>query len=164
MNKSNNKFPSHFKDFFIELNKYKVEYMLVGGYALGVYGHIRATNDLDIYINPTEENATKMVNACVDYGIPVDSIKREMFLIPRMVGIGQPPLRIEILKKLNIDFKYAFQRAKKVTVDAIKINVVDLDDLIQLKKAAIKGRSKSRDSEDLSFLEKLKNKNESRKK
>jgi len=40
------------------------------GYALGVYGHIRATNDLDIYINPTEENATKMVNACVDYGIP----------------------------------------------------------------------------------------------
>jgi predicted nucleotidyltransferase len=57
---------------------------------------------------------------------------------------------------LDIDFKYAFQRTKKVTVDNIKINVVDLDDLITLKKAAIKGRSNSRDSEDLSFLEKLK--------
>ena len=44
------------------------------------------------------------------------------------------------------------------------VNVVDLDDLIQLKKAAIKGRSNSRDSEDLSFLEKLKNKKQSEKK
>ncbi len=164
MNRSNNKLPSHFRDFIIELNKHEAEYLLVGGYALGVYGHIRATNDLDIYINATEENATKMVNACVDYGIPVDSIKRDMFMGPKMIGIGQPPLRIEIIKKLDIDFKYAFQRAQKVTVDDIKINVIDLDDLIQLKKAAIKGRSKSRDSEDLSFLEKLKNKNGSSKK
>jgi predicted nucleotidyltransferase len=56
---------------------------------------------------------------------------------------------------------YAFERVKKVTVDDISINVVDLDDLIQLKKAAIKGHSNSRDSEDLSFLEKLKNKKQS---
>jgi len=161
MNKSNNKLPSHFRDFIIELNKHEAEYLLVGGYALGVYGHIRATNDLDIYINATEENAIKMVKACVDYGVPIDSIQSGMFLTPRMVGIGQAPLRIEILKKLDIDFMYAFKRVKKVTVDDISINVVDLDDLIQLKKAAIKGRSNSRDSEDLSFLEKLKNKKQS---
>ena len=74
MNKANNKFPGHFKDFIVELNKHKVEYMLIGGYALGVYGHIRATNDLDIYINATEENGVKMVNACVDYGIPEENI------------------------------------------------------------------------------------------
>ena len=46
MSKANNKFPTHFKDFIVELNKHKVEYMLIGGYALGVYGHIRTTNDL----------------------------------------------------------------------------------------------------------------------
>lgn len=157
MSKVNNKFPADFKEFIVELNKYKVEYMLIGGYALGVYGHIRATNDLDIYINATEENASKMVRACVDYGIPGESIEKDMFLVQKMIGIGQPPLRIEILKKLDIvDFKYAFQRAIKTTVDGIPINVVDLDDLIILKKAAIKGRNKSRDIEDLSFLEKLK--------
>ena len=158
MNKANNKFPSHFKDFIIALNKYEVEYMLIGGYALGVYGHIRATNDLDIYINATEVNAKKMINACADYGIPVDSIKKEMFLVPKMIGIGQPPLRIEILKKLDIDFEFAFQRVMKVTVDNVTINVVDLDDLILLKKAAVKGRNNFRDSEDLSFLEQLKRK------
>ena len=157
MSKENTKFPSHFRDFIIELNKHNVEYMLVGGYALGVYGHIRATNDLDLYINATEQNASKMVNVCIDYGIPVEHIKKEMFLVQKMIGIGQPPLRIEILKKLDvIDFKYAFQRVKKVKVDGISINVVDLDDLIFLKKAAVRGRNKSRDIEDLSFLEKLK--------
>lgn len=131
--------------------------MLIGGYALGAYGHIRATNDLDIYINATEENALKMAKACIDYGIPPDSIKKEMFLVHKMIGIGEPPLRIEILKKIDVvDFQYAFQRAKKVKVDGISINVMDLDDLILLKKAAIKGRNKSRDTEDLSFLEKLK--------
>ena len=157
MNKANNKFPTHFKDFIVELNKHKVEYMLIGGYALGVYGHIRATNDLDIYINATEENALKMVKACIDYGIPEESINNEMFLVQKMIGIGQPPLRIEILKKLDmVDFEYAFQRVKKTSVEGVSINVVDLDDLILLKKAAVKGRNKSRDVEDLSFLEKLK--------
>lgn len=157
MSKVNNKFPTHFKEFLAGLNKYQIEYMLIGGYALGMYGHIRATNDLDIYINATEENAIKMVKACIDYGIPAESVSKEMFLVQKMIGIGQPPLRIEILKKLDVfDFKYAFQRAKKVMVDGVLINVVDLDDLILLKKAAIKGRNKSRDSEDLSFLEKLK--------
>ena len=157
MNKKNTKFPSHFRDFIIQLNKHSVEYMLIGGYALGVYGHIRATNDLDIFVNPTDQNASKMVKVCIDYGIPTEHIKMEMFLVEKMIGIGQPPLRIEILKKLDIaDFKYAFQRVRKVMVDGISINVVDLDDLILLKKAEVKDRNKSRDLEDLSFLEKLK--------
>ncbi len=38
----NNKLPQDFKDFILALNKCDVEYILIGGYALGVYGHIRA--------------------------------------------------------------------------------------------------------------------------
>ena len=130
--------------------------MLIGGYALGFYGHIRATNDLDIYIQATEKNASKMVKACIDYGIPEESIEKKMFLVQKLIGIGQPPLRIEILKKLDaIDFKYAYKRVKKVVIDDVSINVIDLDDLILLKRAAVKGRQKSRDAEDLDFLEKL---------
>jgi len=156
MTNINNKFPRHFKDFIIELNKHQVEYTLIGGYALGAYGHIRATADLDIYINATEENARKMLKVCIAYGIPSHTIKKEMFLVPKMIGIGKPPLRIEIIKKLDVlDFKYAFSRASKTLVDGVSIYVMNIDDLILLKKAAIKGRNKSRDSEDLSYLEKL---------
>ncbi len=153
----NNRFPNHFRDFINELNKHQVEYLLMGGYAMGVYGHYRGTGDLDIFINSAETNAERMLKASIAYGIPKESIEKEMFIVPKMIGIGEPPLRIEILKKLDtVDFKHAYQRSKLKKVDGLNIRVVSLDDLILLKKAATKGRSKARDSEDLNFLEKLK--------
>jgi len=153
----NNRFPGHFRDFIEAINKHKVEYLLIGGYAMGAYGHYRGTGDLDIFINASNVNAEKLLKACIDFGIPKESIKTEMFLVPKMIGIGNPPLRIEILKKLDtIDFNYAFERSQLITVDGIPIRTVSLDDLILLKKAAKEGRSQARDAEDLSFLEKLK--------
>jgi len=131
--------------------------MIIGGYAVGVYGHIRATSDLDIFIHAQEENANKMIKACLDYGIPENLLSKEIFLVEKMIGIGEPPLRIELLKKLDvIDFRYAFQRVKKINIDSIPVNVISLDDLIVLKKAAMKERNKARDSEDVFYLEKIK--------
>lgn len=158
-NNQNNIFPAHFREFIEALNKNSVEYLLIGGYAVGAYGHIRGTGDLDIFINATEENAIKAISACVDFGIEKEALKKEMFLVPKMVGIGEIPLRIEILKKLDtVDFPYAYQRARQIIVDGLQIKVISLEDLILLKEAAVKGRNKSRDSEDLSFLQKLKEK------
>lgn len=155
----NTKLPRDFKDFVLALNECNVEYILIGGYALGVYGHIRATSDLDIFINATKKNAEKMKNACIRFGIPIDQISDEMFLVQKMVRIGDLPFRIEILKKLdNVDFQYAFDRKVVSLVDGIKINAISLDDLILLKKAAIKDRSVARDKEDLNYLEDLKKK------
>ena len=54
-----------------------------------------------------------------------------MFLVPKMIGIGEPPLRIEILKKLDtVDFNYAYERSELKKVDGLDIRVVGLDDLI----------------------------------
>ncbi|MEM9896944.1 MAG: nucleotidyltransferase [Bacteroidota bacterium] len=154
----NNRFPGHFRDFIEQLNLNNVEYLVIGGYAMGAYGHYRGTGDLDIFINATEDNAEKLIKASVDYGIPAEQVKKEMFLVPKMVGIGEPPLRIELLKKLDtLDFEYAYRRVQKKKVDDLEIRVISLDDLILLKEAAQKGRSLARDSEDLNFLQKLKN-------
>lgn len=153
----NNRFPGHFREFIEELNKHNVEYLVIGGYAMGSYGHFRGTGDLDIFVNATEDNAEKLMKAACEYGIPSDSLSKEMFLVPKMIGIGKPPLRIEILKKLDtVDFTYAYKKAEIKKVDGLDINVMGLDDLILLKKVAITGRSKARDAEDLSFLERLK--------
>lgn len=149
--------PQYFQEFLAELNHYEVEYMLIGGYAMGTYGHVRTTGDLDVFINATQANAEKMIRACVSYGIEEESLTPDMFLVPRMVVIGEAPLRIEVIKKMDVvDFHYAYARAKTVTIDKLAVQVVDLDDLILLKHAAVKGRNKARDSEDLSFLQKLK--------
>ena len=149
--------PQYFREFLAELNDHKVEYMLIGGYAVGIYGHVRTTGDLDVFINATQANAEKMMQACVAYGIEKECLQLDMFIVPRMVVIGEAPLRIEIIKKLDVvDFKYAYQRVKTMQVDNLSVPVVNLNDLILLKHAAVKGRNKARDSEDLSFLQKLK--------
>jgi predicted nucleotidyltransferase len=153
----NNSFPEHYRSFLNALNNHNVEYLIIGGYAMGAYGYVRSTTDLDIYINADVKNASKMINACISYGIPKEDLKLEMFLVPKMVGIGKPPLRIEVLKKLgSVDFQYAFQRANKKNIDGTDINVISLEDLILLKKDALKDRSTLRDQEDLSYLEKFK--------
>ncbi|MEM7550651.1 MAG: nucleotidyltransferase [Bacteroidota bacterium] len=154
---ANNRFPEHFRTFIQCLNKHKVEYLIIGGYAMGAYGHHRGTGDLDIFVSISDINAERLVKASIEYGIPSDSVKKDMFIVPKMIGIGNPPLRIEILKHLdNIDFKYAFQRMEKREVEGLQINLISLDDLILLKRSAKKDRSAARDAEDLSFLEKLK--------
>ncbi|MGB3848415.1 MAG: hypothetical protein WA958_00495 [Tunicatimonas sp.] len=157
MSSLNTYLPQHFRDFLTELEHHQAEYIVIGGYALGAYGRARGTNDLDVFINATKENAQRMVQACVSYGIPVESLTLKMFMVPRMIAIGEFPLRIEIIKKLyTVDFEYAYQRVKTMQVDNLAVPVVDLNDLILLKQAAVKGRNQARDSEDLSFLQKLK--------
>ena len=52
-----------FKEFLKSLNLNRVEYLLIGGYAVGIYGHIRATNDLDVWVNISPENAARIDRA-----------------------------------------------------------------------------------------------------
>jgi hypothetical protein len=58
-----------------------VEYLLIGGFAMGAYGHVRSTGDLDIFINSTKENAQKMLKASIDFGVDKEDLKEEMFII-----------------------------------------------------------------------------------
>lgn len=55
--------PSDFKDFLRLFNEKNVEYLLVGGYAVGYYGHPRATGDMDVWVNPNLDNAVRVVAA-----------------------------------------------------------------------------------------------------
>lgn len=165
MTNLNNQLPENFYSFIKSLNKHQVEYLLIGGFAMGVYGHVRSTGDLDIFVHATPENAKKAILACLDFGIEEEDLKEEMFLVEKMIGIGMPPLRIEILKKLDsIDFRFAFQRAEIKKIGDLEIKVVSLDDLILLKQAAVKGRDKDRDTEDLNFLRRIKEELQSKKK
>ncbi len=153
----NDLLPADFKEFIENLNQKNVEYLIIGGYALGAYGHIRATKDLDIYINPSLENATKMRDVCIAYRIPAEQVSVQMFQVPQVVDIGDEPFKIEILKKLDVvDFNYAYQRRTIITIDNIKLNIASIEDMILLKQAAVKDRNEARDKEDLEFLKKKK--------
>lgn len=91
--------PRDFKEFLKLLNAKKVEYLLVGGYAVGYYGYPRPTGAMDIWIRSDTENAERIVAALEEFGFPADV---ELFLLDnRVVRMGIPPFRLELMT--NID-------------------------------------------------------------
>jgi hypothetical protein len=74
---------------------------LIGGYAVGIYGYIRATNHLDIWVNITPENAIRIELTLRDFGFAPAGLTSELFLVPNsVIRMGVPPIRIEILTSI----------------------------------------------------------------
>ena len=99
-------FPKDFKEFIELLEKHKVEYLIVGGYAVGFHGHPRFTGDLDIWLKISETNANNILLAVEAFGFASLGLKTEDFLIPEnVIQLGYPPLRIDLLNEIDPDIK-----------------------------------------------------------
>lgn len=140
-----------FKDFLRLLNSNEVEYLLIGGYAVGWHGYVRYTGDLDIWIRVHPDNAIRAARAVQEFGFP--EARAETFLeIPRIMRMGQAPVRIEISTRISgVDFEECYSRRQIGEIDGVKIPVIDLPDLLRNKRAS--GRPK--DLADLDNLPKL---------
>jgi len=135
-----------FRTFFEE----KVEYLIVGAYAVTYYAEPRYTKDLDILIRPTLENATKTLAALKRFKAPLTDIKAEDLTDPELVyQIGVEPNRIDILMSITgIAFEEAWQHRVQSTYGGVPIYLISREDLITAKKAS--GRP-----QDLLDLERL---------
>ncbi len=138
------------KDFLRLLNSNAVEYLLVGGYAVGYYGYPRATGDMDVWIARNLINADKVTAALRAFGFSASSISAELFLTPdKVFRMGNPPLRIEVLTDISgVEFTACWKAREITEIDGISINIINLDDLKQNKQAS--GRIK--DKNDLIHL------------
>ena len=139
-----------FKEFLKLFNAHHVEYLLVGGYAVGLHGYPRATIDLDAWVRATPANATRVVAALVEFGFDTAALKPDLFLNPdSIVRFGVPPFRIEVMTSIDgVKFDPCYARALRVNVDGVVVPVISLEDLKINKRAA--GRHK-----DLNDLENL---------
>ena len=142
--------PRDFKEFFVLLNSEKVEYLLVGGYAVIHYGYTRSTGDIDVWINPSAENAQRLVRVLTRFGFSANSVSFEQFTQQgKVFQIGVPPLRIDLLTGITgCDFPSCFVRRSTVEFDSIPVSVIRLEDLKKNKRAT--GRAK--DQADLENL------------
>jgi predicted nucleotidyltransferase len=143
-----------FKELLKLFNQHKVKYLLIGGYAVSIYGFVRATNDIDFAVSNDPENAGKIVAALVEFGFDAESLSEELFTKGKqVVRMGVEPVKIEILNYLEgPGFTDAYQRRKRVDVEDTEIDVISLDDLYA-NKAAV-GRL-----QDLTDIEKLRKRN-----
>ena len=142
--------PQDFKDFLKLLNHHNVEYLLIGGYAVGYYGYPRATADMDVWIALSRENAKNIKQVLFDFGMVSDDVTEELFLSDNIVRMGLPPMRIEVLTKIDgVEFKECYKNKNIVQIDGLEIPLISLEDLKTNKKAS--GRYK--DLNDLEHLE-----------
>jgi predicted nucleotidyltransferase len=142
--------PPDFREFLRLLRSNGVRYLLIGGYAVGYYGHLRPTGDMDVWIEIEPENARRVVDALTQFGFGTPDLSPALFLEPgRMVRMGVPPVRLEILNTISgVDFASCYAARVVDTLQGVEIDLISLDDLKKNKAAS--GRLK--DLDDLNHL------------
>ena len=91
-----------FDEFLKLLNHHKVKYVIVGGYSLSAYLIPRATKDLDILIEASENNAIKVIEALREFGFSSLNLETKELMSPEVViQLGRPPVRIDILTSIT---------------------------------------------------------------
>jgi predicted nucleotidyltransferase len=139
-----------FRDFLRLLNSHRVEYLVVGGYAVGYHGYPRATGDLDIWIALSDANAGKTAKTLHDFGMPEGEVTKELFTEKsRVIRMGVPPVRIEVITTASgIDFEPCYKHREVIDIDGIPVNFISLEDLKVNKRAC----ARHKDLEDLEHL------------
>ncbi len=142
--------PPDFKEFLQLLDQNGVEYLLVGGYAVGYHGYVRATADMDIWIAVNPANAARAVSALRAFGFDSPQLSEDLFLTPgNIVRMGVPPFRIELFSSISgVSFDECYRGRVQAIIDGVRVPVISLSHLKANKKAS--GRSK--DLVDLEHL------------
>jgi hypothetical protein len=125
------------KKFLLLLSKHQVNYLLIGGYAVISHGYERTTNDMDVWLEPTNENRDKFVNALREQGV-VDNILKAVakmdFTKPQVLTIGKKPNQIEFLTVVTgLNFDEANKQKVLVDLEDQQIGLLGYEDLIANK-------------------------------
>ncbi len=141
-----------FRDIVSELVQAGVRFMVVGAHALSVHGVPRATADLDIWIDRTPENASRVWKALAAFGAPLDSLgvaREDLLRVDVVVQIGLPPLRVDLMTGLSgVTFVEAWPSRVEAEFEGVRVPFLGREALIRNKTAT--GRLK-----DLGDLESL---------
>jgi hypothetical protein len=119
-----------------------VRFLIVGAYALAVHGRPRGTGDLDVWIDPTPDNAARVMRALEAFGAPMVDLSEADFARPGVTyQMGVAPGRIDILTELTgLTFDDAWQGRIRAAFGGLDVDVIGLDAFIRNKRAT--GRTK----------------------
>lgn len=141
--------PEDFKEFIKFLNEYNVRYLLVGGWAVGIYGNPRATKDIAFLIAIDDENIENLQKALYNFGAPTvnNSVFQEKGNVFRL---GRSPVQIDIINEASgIIFDDCYTRRNVISTEDIEISIISKEDLIKNKKAS----GRHRDLADIESFE-----------
>ena len=125
-----------FKDLLRAFSKGRVRYLIVGAYAVIYHTEPRYTKDIDIWVDPSPENARRVFKALARYGAPLAGVTEADFADPRIVyQIGIEPNRVDLIMGLTgLRFAKAWGRRARGVYDGLRVNVLGLEDLLANKR------------------------------
>lgn len=151
--------PADYVDLLHCLVDAGADFLRIGGWAVSVHGHGRATDDLDVFVRATPSNALRVVRALRAFGAPLTrhQVGEELFASEGMAyRMGRRPVLIEVLTRIDgVTFDEAARDAVVVDVQGVDVPVIGRDALLANKRAA--GRAK-----DLADIEVLQRRREGR--
>jgi hypothetical protein len=126
-----------FKDLLRSFNKHQVTYLIVGGYAVMKYTEPFYTNDIDLWIEATAENAQRTFAALIEFGAPMADLTVHDLTQPHIVfQFGMVPARVDVITTIDaVTFAEAWKDRVETHLDDIAISIISLQDLIRNKEA-----------------------------
>jgi hypothetical protein len=139
-----------FKELLALFNDHRVNYMIVGGYALAFHGAPRFTGDLDIYVKPDRDNAQRIVAALDAFGFASLGLKAADFEQPdQVIQLGVSPVRIDLITSITaVPWEEALAGRVLSTYGDVPVHYIGREQLVSNKRAT--GRK-----QDLADLEAL---------
>lgn len=145
-----------FEELLQLFNKHRVKYCIVGAYAVAFHAVPRYTKDIDLLVEPNEENGKRIVGALADFGFGKLDISPADFTVPgRFIQLGYEPVRIDLSTSISgVTFDQVWKNRVRSTIGTHKVQYIGLKELIQNKKAS----GRKQDLADLELLQRARSK------
>ena len=142
-----------FRDLLAEFNARQVEFLLVGAHALAAHGHVRATQDLEVWVRPSPENAKRVIESLRAFGAPLHDLTEKDLATPGLIfQIGVEPIRIDVLTLIDgVQFDEAW-------ADRIISKFADQPVAVLSREHLIKNKLAAGRTQDLADVEALESK------
>jgi len=128
--------PEDLRQLLLAFNAHEVEYLVVGGWAVGYYSEPRSTKDIDLFIRSGIKNSEAVFRALAEFGAPIAELTPADFRdSPTSVfQLGFSPARVDILQGIDgVEFDEAWKDRVAFTLDGIDVQVISSEHLIQNK-------------------------------
>ncbi len=139
-----------FREFLLLLERYDVDYMVIGGYAVAIHGHPRFTKDLDIFYNNDGENVVRLKQALAEFGFPLDQLKEGLFSEEgTVIQFGVPPCQIDLLNQISgVGYSEASAHTISAKYGDVPIRVIGRNELLINKVSTDRLKDKA-DAEEI---------------
>jgi hypothetical protein len=145
-----------FEEFLASCNAHGVRYLVVGAHAVAFHARPRATKDLDVYVDPTPDNAERLLSAIRSFfgGADLGFSVKDVTELDTILQLGVAPVRIDLLSSLDgvESFEQAWRQREDSRYGPVDTHYISLDDLISAKRSS----GRDQDRADLEHLQRAK--------